>query len=124
MTNIFMKDYDIRSMNTLICINKILEIYDKSLDDECINLKKLNPAALKMSEVKFGKLMVMLYKSGYIDGFVFDDTIDGKTSFDYSNSSITFEGLSYYAENTKLLKKLGFAFDIASGVISIAAGAI
>lgn len=124
MTNIFMKQDDSKNMKSIILINQILKIYDDSLDFEEVDDKKLNHKYLKCSPNRFMAVMNMLQDGGYITGIDYKEWNDGSFEFDVSDSSITLAGLQYYAENTKLLSKLGIIVESAAIVAANVTGII
>ena len=115
---------DDKNMKTLKAIHAILKIYDDCLDNEELDFSRLNAKALRISENRFAKIMIMLSESDYIGGVDVRQTNDGKTSIEFEDSYITLSGLKYYAENSLFLRAAGILPDVVTAGISTVAGAV
>ena len=113
---------DIYSMKSLVAIHKILKIYDDNLDADNLDIEALNAKALKISENRFSKIIIMLSKAGYIENVDIREFQDGTTHIDYSESHITLAGLKYYAENSLFLRASGLIPDLINAGVSIVTG--
>lgn len=105
-------------MKTLTAIHKILKIYDDNLDADNLDTEALNAKALKLSENRFTKIIILLSKAGYIENVDIREFQDGTTSVDYSESYITLAGLKYYAENSLFLRAAGILPDLINAGVS------
>lgn len=101
-------------MDNFSVIYKILKTLEKAMDLEEFDVSAISPERLGISYLRWEKLMIMLSKSGYVEGIVYD-----QCTSDYSpklvrpiTPVITLKGLEYLAENS-LMKK---AANIAKGI--------
>ena len=113
---------DTDSMKTLTAVHKILKVYDDNLDADALDTEALNAKALKLSENRFTKIIILLSKSGYIENVDIREHQDGSTDVDYSESYITLAGLKYYAENSLFLRAAGILPDLINAGISTVTG--
>lgn len=85
-------------MNNFKIIIRILKLLEESLDDECFDIKKLDPELLDVSRNRRNALLKMLSDEGYINGIMYIDGMPGiKISPDIC---ITLKGLEYLENNT------------------------
>lgn len=101
-------------MDNFKIVYKILKALEKGMDLEEFNTDLISNEALKISYPRWEKVMIMLVKSGYIEGIVYN-----QCNSDYSSKIeqpimpvITIKGLEYLEENS-LMKK---AKDLVMGV--------
>ncbi len=101
-------------MDNFTIIYKILRALEKAMDYDEFDISQISHERLDISYQRWEKIMIMLSKSGYIEGIVYDQCLR-----DYSPKLerpicpvITLKGLEYLADNT-LMKK---AANIAKGI--------
>ncbi|MDO4647421.1 MAG: YjcQ family protein [Eubacteriales bacterium] len=101
-------------MNNFAVIYKILKALEKAMDLEEFQASSISPERLGISRERWEKILIMLVKSGYIEGVIYDQTMS-----DYSprivepiTPVITLQGLEYLEENS-LMKK---AANIMKGI--------
>lgn len=101
-------------MDNFTIIYKILKSLEKAMDFEEFDISTISHEKLGITYQRWEKIMIMLSKSGYIEGMAYD-----QCSGDYSPKLdrplcpvITLKGLEYLADNT-LMKK---AANIAKGI--------
>lgn len=101
-------------MDNFTIIYKILKALEKAMDFDEFDTTYINHERLGISYQRWEKIMIMLAKSGYIEGIVYD-----QCSGDYSPKLehplcpvITLKGLEYLADNT-LMKK---AANVVKGI--------
>lgn len=95
-------------MDNFTVIYKILKSLEKAMDYDEFDARQISHTRLNISYQRWEKIMIMLVKSGYIEGVVYD-----QCSCDYSPHIeepiapvITLKGLEYLSDNT-LMKKAG-----------------
>lgn len=98
------RNADKKIMKTLSAIHKILKFYDDNMDADEIDFSQLTAKSLKISGNRFVRIMTMLSESGYIDGIEVRENNDDTVDVIFDDSSITLEGLKYYAENALFLR--------------------
>ncbi|MDE7436675.1 MAG: YjcQ family protein [Lachnospiraceae bacterium] len=101
-------------MDNFSVIYKILKALEKAMDYDEFDTKLISHERFGISYQRWEKILIMLVKSGYIEGVAFDQTLS-----DYSqcivepiHPVITLKGLEYLSENT-LMKK---AANLARGI--------
>lgn len=101
-------------MDNFSVIYKILKALEKAMDFDEFNPVSISHEKLGISYQRWEKIMIMLSKSGYIEGIVYD-----QCSGEYSPKLeppicpvITLKGLEYLADNT-LMKR---AANLAKGI--------
>lgn len=93
-------------MDNFSIIYKILKALEKAMDYEMFDIATISPERLGITRERWEKLLIMLSKSEYIEGIVYDQVLS-----DYSphicepiQPVITLKGLEYLADNS-LMKK-------------------
>lgn len=93
-------------MDNFAVIYKILKALEQAMDYDEFDVKQISCTRLNISYQRWEKIMIMLVKSGYIDGVVYD-----QCSGEYSphieepvTPVITLKGLEYLNDNS-LMKK-------------------
>lgn len=101
-------------MDNFSIIYKILKALEKALDYDEFDVSQISAERLGITFQRWEKLMIMLAKSGYVEGVIFD-----QCSGDYSpkleqpiRPVITLKGLEYLSDNT-LMKR---AANVAKGI--------
>ena len=101
-------------MDNFTIIYKILKALEAAMDFEAFDVSKISHERLGISYERWEKILIMLTKSGYIEGVFYDPCAS-----DYSpkieqpiQPVITLKGLEYLADNT-LMKK---AANILKGI--------
>ena len=101
-------------MDNFTIIYKILKALEKAMDFDEFDITAISHEKLGVTYPRWEKIIIMLSKSGYIEGIVYD-----QCSGDYSPKLerpvcpvITLKGLEYLSDNT-LMKK---AANIAKGI--------
>ena len=101
-------------MDNFYIIYKILKALEKALDYDEFDVSQISAERLGITFQRWEKLMIMLAKSGYVEGVIFD-----QCSSDYSpkleqpiRPVITLKGLEYLSDNT-LMKR---AANAAKGI--------
>lgn len=102
-------------MDNFKVIYKILAALENSLDYERVDLDRISPEALGISEERRNALLKMLDDAGYISGVVVRQYADGGVVLMVNHISITLKGLEYLAENS-LMKK---AYNAAKGIVDL-----
>lgn len=107
-------------MDNFAIIYKILKELEKALDYDEFDVSRISSERLGISGQRWERIMIMLAKSGYVEGIIYDQCME-----DYSlrvcqpiQPVITLKGLEYLAENT-LMKK---AANIAKGIKEVIPG--
>lgn len=107
-------------MDNFSVIYKILKALEQAMDYDEFDVNKISHTRLNISYQRWEKILIMLAKSGYIEGVIYDQC-DG----DYSphleqpiQPVITLKGLEYLSDNT-LMKK---AANIAKGIKDMVPG--
>ncbi len=107
-------------MDNFSVIYKILKALEQAMDYDEFDVNKISHARLNISHQRWEKILIMLAKSGYIEGVIYD-----QCSGDYSphleqpiQPVITLKGLEYLSDNT-LMKK---AANIAKGIKDVVPG--
>lgn len=111
-------------MKTLTVVHKILKFYDDNMDADEIDFSQLSAKALKISENRFVRIMIMLSESGYIDGIEVRENNDSTVDVIIEDSSITLDGLKYYAENALFLKATGLLPELVSAGATVASSVL
>lgn len=111
-------------MKTLKTIHKILKFYDDNMDADEIDFSQLSAKSLKISENRFVRIMAMLSDGGYIDGIEIRENNDDTVDMIFEDSSITLDGLKYYAENSLFLRAAGALPEIVSAGATVAASVL
>ena len=101
-------------MDNFSVIYKILKILEQAMDYDEFDTGKISHNRLNISYQRWEKILIMLTKSGYIEGVVYD-----QCTSDYSphieepiQPVITLKGLEYLNDNS-LMKK---AAKVAKGI--------
>lgn len=91
-------------MDNFKIIYQILKALEVSMDYEAVDINKISPERFKITQNRWDKLMIMLYKSGYIDGIVIDASLYSGSEYicEPINPTITLLGLEYLSENTTM----------------------
>lgn len=118
------RNADNRCMKTLKTIHKILKFYDDNMDADEIDFSQLSAKSLKISENRFVRIMAMLSDGGYIDGIEIRENNDDTVDMIFEDSSITLDGLKYYAENSLFLRAAGALPEIVSAGATVAASVL
>lgn len=107
-------------MDNFNIIYKILKELEKALDYDEFDVSRISHERLGITEQRWEKIMIMLTKSGYVEGIVYDQCME-----DYGSKLclpmhpvITLKGLEYLADNT-LMKK---AANVAKGIKEVVPG--
>lgn len=96
-------------------IYRILKALEKAMDYDEFDMACISADALKISEPRWIKLMLMLYKEGYIEGMSFKRGLGDNYLVSGSRPEITLKGLEYLNDNS-LMKK---AAELAKGVAEL-----
>ena len=101
-------------MDNFTVIYKILKALEQAMDYDEFDVKQIFHTRLNISYQRWEKIMIMLAKSGYVEGVIYD-----QCSSDYSPHIeepiapvITLKGLEYLSDNS-LMKK---AANILKGI--------
>jgi hypothetical protein len=101
-------------MDNFAIIYKILKALEKAMDYDEFDVDQISHTRLNISYQRWEKIMIMLSRSGYIEGIVYDQNLS-----DYSpkleqpvTPVITLKGLEYLEENS-LMKR---AANIVKGI--------
>lgn len=101
-------------MDNFTIIYKILKVLEKAMDYDELDINAISHERINISHQRWEKILIMLVKSGYIEGIVYGSDIG-----DYSphllqpiHPMITLKGLEYLNDNS-LMKK---AANIAKGI--------
>lgn len=93
-------------MDNFTVIYKILKELEQAMDYDEFDVKKISHTRLNVSYQRWEKIMIMLSKSGYIEGVIYD-----QCGGDYSSHieepitpMITLKGLEYLSDNS-LMKR-------------------
>lgn len=107
-------------MDNFSVIYKILKALEQAMDYDEFDVNKISHTRLNISYQRWEKILIMLAKSGYIEGVIYD-----QCGGDYSphleqpiQPVITLKGLEYLSDNT-LMKK---AANIAKGIKDMVPG--
>lgn len=107
-------------MDNFTIIYKILKTLEQAMDYDEFDVNKISHTRMNISYQRWEKIMIMLAKSGYIDGIVYD-----QCSGDYCAHIeepimpvITLKGLEYLSDNT-LMKKTA---NIIKGIKDVVPG--
>ena len=108
-------------MDNFTIIYKILKILEKAMDLEEFDTAAISAEKFNISRPRWEKILIMLQKSGYIEGIVYEQDFT-----DYSpricepiRPVITLLGLEYLSENTTMKKVAG----ILKGIKDVVPGA-
>lgn len=98
-------------------IYKILKILESSMDCEMLDIERLRPDVLGITEQRKNAILVMLVNEGFINGLQVHQSIGDtiSTISDLSKVKITLKGIEYLEENS-LMKKVA---NIAKGIVDI-----
>lgn len=93
-------------MNDFTVIYRILNAFQKAMDEDSFNSDMISAERLKISENRRRKLLIQLIKNGYIENveikkYVDEDTPDIIFS---PASTITLKGLEYLEDNSMMKK--------------------
>lgn len=101
-------------MDNFTVIYKILKALEQAMDYDEFDVKQISHTRLNISYQRWEKIIIMLAKSGYVEGVIYD-----QCSSDYSPHIeepiapvITLKGLEYLSDNS-LMKK---AANILKGI--------
>ena len=93
-------------MDNFTVIYKILKALEQAMDYDEFDISRISHTKLEISYQRWEKIMIMLAKTGYIEGVVFDQCMG-----DYSPHIekliapvITLKGLEYLNDNTFMKK--------------------
>lgn len=93
-------------MDNFTIIYKILKALEKAMDYEEFDISTISAERLNISYARWEKIMVMLAKTGYVEGIIYDQCLN-----DYSphlekpiQPSITLKGLEYLNDNSFMKK--------------------
>lgn len=109
-------------MDNFKIIYKILKALEQAMDYDEFDVNKISHTRLNITYQRWEKIMIMLAKSGYIEGVMYD-----QCSGEYSphieepiQPMITIKGLEYLEENSMMKR----ASDMAKGLIDVAVNVI
>lgn len=105
-------------MDNFKAVYKILSQLEKDMDNERIDINKISPEALCVSENRWLRYIEMMSDVGYIKGVKIVEDITGEKNCDARNMRITLKGLEYLQENS-IMKKL---YKAAAGIKEITPG--
>lgn len=101
-------------MDNFAIIYKILRALERAMDYDEFDITQISPERFNISYQRWEKIMIMLSKSGYVEGIAFDQCLA-----DYSprlekpiTPVITLKGLEYLEENSLMRK----AANIVKGI--------
>lgn len=100
-------------MDNFKVIYRILRYLEKAMDYEEVDIDRISPSALGITERRWAALMEMLVKEQYIDGVAVKRSVDGNATISMSNPRITMRGLEYLQENSFMQKAANLAKGIA-----------
>lgn len=105
-------------MDNFAIIYKILKALEKAMDYEEFDINSISAECLGISQTRWEKIIIMLAKSGYIEGVLYDQCMN-----DYSPHLvkpilpvITLKGLEYLSENSAMKKAANFVKGIKDTV--------
>ena len=95
-------------MDNFKVIYRILRALERNMDNQFADMASITPDELEISYGRWEQLMIMLQKSGYIDGvdYVQLPTADKPSIVGLPCPMITLKGLEYLAKNS-LMKEAG-----------------
>jgi hypothetical protein len=96
-------------------IYKLLRLLEAAMDYEEFDKNAFSAERFKISEARWIRLLEMVAKNGYIEGFSIRRGNDGHIVKSESSPQITLKGLEYLQENS-LMKK---AANLAKGISDI-----
>ena len=101
-------------MDNFTVVYKILRALEKGMDYDDFDTSAISPERLGITRERWEKILIMLVKSGYVEGIVYDQVLAdyGPHICDPIHPVITLKGLEYLAENT-LMKK---AANVVKGI--------
>ena len=107
-------------MDNFAIMYKILRTLEKSLDLDEFDIKSISHERYGITYRRWERLLIMLVKSGYIDGVLYSQSIleYGPRITEPIQPVITLKGLEYLAENTMMKK----AAELAKGIKEIIPG--
>lgn len=93
-------------MNNFTIIYKILKALEAAMDSDTFDETTISPERLKISENRRNKLLIQLYKAGYIENIYIKTYVDEDfpSVTVLPKTTITIKGLEYLEENS-LMKK-------------------
>ncbi len=101
-------------MDNFTVIYKVLKSLEKAMDYDEFDTETISHNRLNITYQRWEKIMIMLTRSGYVEGVVYDQTCD-----DYSphivlpiRPVITLKGLEYLSDNTAMKR----AANIVKGI--------
>ncbi len=107
-------------MDNFTIIYKILKSLEQAMDYDDFDINTISHTRLNVSYQRWEKIMIMLAKSGYIEGVIYD-----QCGSDYSphiekpiTPVITLKGLEYLSDNS-LMKK---AANVLKGIKEVIPG--
>lgn len=107
-------------MDNFKIIFKVLKALEQAMDYDEFDISKISHTRLNITYQRWEKIMIMLAKSGYIEGVIYD-----QCSGEYSSHiekpiqpTITMKGLEYLEENSMMKK----AADVAKGIKDMVPG--
>lgn len=93
-------------MDNFTIIYRILKALEKAMDYEEFDISTISAERLNISYSRWEKIMIMLAKTGYVEGIIYDQCLN-----DYSphltkpiHPSITLKGLEYLNDNSFMKK--------------------
>ena len=82
-------------MNNIENMNRILRVLESSLDYPTVDFERLEPDTFGITKARRDGYLAVLDKKGFITGIHIIRWVDGVVKIDFSDISITFEGLEY-----------------------------
>lgn len=97
-------------MNNFTVIYRILKALEASMDSDTFDESAISSKRLKISENRRNKLLLQLYKSGYIENLYISKHVDETfpSVAVLSDTTITIKGLEYLEENSLMSKAKDF----------------
>lgn len=107
-------------MDNFTVIYKILKALEKAMDYDEFDVNRISHIRLNITYQRWKKIIIMLAKTGYIEGVVYDQCSGGYSPHieEPIQPMITIKGLEYLEENSFMKK----AADMAKGIKDIVPG--
>lgn len=105
-------------MDNFVVIYKILNILEKSMDCDAVDMEAMDAKRLGVSENRRLALLKMLADNGYIEGVHIRETCDGMLLVAMPHPRITLKGLEYLEENSMMKR----AYRLAKGIKDVIPG--
>lgn len=91
-------------MESFKAIYKILRILETAMKFGQLDLERLTPESLGITESHLKELITMMMENHYVKGAYIKTYVDGGSVMNLENLKITLEGLEYLQENSTMKK--------------------